>query len=39
VVLLWMYFSAQILLVGAEFTCVYVWTFGSRKAAAAVTAA
>ncbi len=33
VVLLWVYFSAQILLVGAEFTCVYARTFGSRKAA------
>lgn len=35
VVLLWVYFSAQILLVGAEFTCVYARTFGSRKAASA----
>jgi membrane protein len=32
VVVLWVYFSAQILLVGAEFTCVYARTFGSRKA-------
>lgn len=32
VVLLWVYFSAQILLVGAQFTCVYARTFGSRKA-------
>lgn len=32
VVLLWVYFSAQILLAGAEFTCVYARTFGSRKA-------
>jgi membrane protein len=31
VVLLWVYFSAQILLMGAEFTCVYARTFGSRK--------
>lgn len=31
VVLLWVYFSAQILLVGAEFTCVYARTFGSHK--------
>ena len=31
VVLLWVYFSAQILLVGAEVTCVYARTFGSRK--------
>jgi len=30
VVLLWVYFSAQILLVGAEFTCVYARTFGSH---------
>lgn len=35
VVLLWVYFSAQILLIGAEFTCVYARTFGSRKAAPA----
>jgi membrane protein len=33
VVLLWVYFSAQILLIGAEFTCVYAHTFGSCKAA------
>jgi membrane protein len=39
VVLLWVYFSAQILLVGAEFTCVYARTFGSRKAASAGNAA
>lgn len=32
VVLVWVYFSAQILLLGAEFTCVYARTFGSRKA-------
>ncbi|MDP1524981.1 MAG: YihY/virulence factor BrkB family protein [Rhodocyclaceae bacterium] len=31
VVLLWVYFSAQILLLGAAFTCVYARTFGSRK--------
>lgn len=31
VVLLWVYFSAQILLIGAEFTCVYARTFGSHK--------
>ena len=30
VVLLWVYFSAQILLIGAEFTCVYTRTFGSQ---------
>jgi len=33
VVLLWVYFSAQILLVGAEFTCVYARTFGSMASA------
>ena len=33
VVLLWVYFSAQILLLGAEFTCVYARTFGSRSPA------
>jgi membrane protein len=33
VVLLWVYFSAQILLVGAEFTCVYARTFGSQRIA------
>ena len=31
VVLLWVYFSAQILLVGAEFSCAYARTFGSHK--------
>lgn len=30
VVLLWVYFSAQILLMGAEFTSVYARTFGSH---------
>jgi membrane protein len=35
VVLLWVYFSAQILLVGAEFTCVYARTFGSHKESSA----
>ncbi len=30
VVLLWVYFSAQILLIGAEFTSVYARTFGSH---------
>lgn len=34
VVLLWVHFSAQILLVGAEFTCVYARTFGSLSPAA-----
>ena len=31
VVLLWVYFSAQILLVGAEFSCAYARAFGSHK--------
>lgn len=31
VVLLWVYFSAQILLVGAEFTHAFARTFGSRR--------
>lgn len=31
VVLVWVYFSAQIFLMGAEFTWVYAHTFGSRK--------
>ena len=31
VVLVWVYFSAQILLTGAEFTCVYANTYGSRR--------
>lgn len=30
--LLWVYFSVQILQVGAEFTCVYARTFGSHQA-------
>lgn len=33
VVLMWVYFSAQILLMGAEFSCVYARTFGSRQVA------
>jgi len=33
VVLLWVYYSAQILLIGAEFTWVYANAFGSRKVA------
>jgi membrane protein len=32
VVLIWVYYSAQIFLVGAEFTWAYALTFGSRKA-------
>lgn len=35
VVLVWVYFSAQILLIGAEFTRVYAQTFGSRKSESA----
>ena len=31
VVLLWVYYSAQIFLLGAEFTWVYAHKFGSRK--------
>jgi len=38
VVLLWVYFSAQILLIGAAFTCVYARTFGSRKKASTASA-
>lgn len=36
-VLLWVYFSAQILLIGAKFTCVYTQTFGSQKTVSAGT--
>lgn len=32
VVLVWVYYSAQIFLMGAEFTWVYAHTFGSRRA-------
>ena len=32
VVLLWVYYSAQIFLLGAEFTWVYAQTFGSMRA-------
>lgn len=35
VVLLWVYYSAQIFLLGAEFTWVYANSFGSRRPAAA----
>ena len=31
VVMLWVYYSAQIFLIGAEFTWVYTNTFGSRR--------
>jgi membrane protein len=33
VVLLWVYYSAQIFLIGAEFTWVYANTYGSRRPA------
>jgi membrane protein len=33
IVLLWVYYSAQIFLIGAEFTWVYTNTYGSRKSA------
>jgi membrane protein len=36
VILLWVYWSAQILLIGAEFTWVYANMFGSRSADATV---
>jgi membrane protein len=39
VVLVWVYYSAQIFLVGAEFTWAYAHTFGSRKGQSAPTAA
>jgi membrane protein len=38
VVLLWVYYSAQIFLIGAEFTWVYTNTYGSRKPVAPVCA-
>jgi membrane protein len=31
VLLLWVYYSAQIFLIGAEFTWVYANTYGSRR--------
>ena len=34
VVLIWVYYSAQLVLMGAEFTCVYARRYGSRKHAA-----
>jgi membrane protein len=34
VLLLWVYFSAQIFLLGAEFTCVYAQQRGSKTAGA-----
>jgi len=39
VLLLWVYYSAQIFLLGAEFTKVFAETHGSRKGAAASAAA
>ncbi len=36
VILMWVYWSARILLIGAEFTWVYANLFGSRKPGAAV---
>jgi membrane protein len=38
VILLWLYYSAQIFLLGAEFTWVYANTFGSRRPEVAVLA-
>jgi membrane protein len=38
VVLLWVYYSAQIFLFGAEFTWAYAHKFGSRKATRPVPA-
>ena len=35
VVLVWVYYSAQIFLIGAEFTWVYAYRFGSRRGQAA----
>jgi membrane protein len=37
VVFVWVYYSAQIFLIGAEFTWVYAKTFGSMRALAAAT--
>jgi membrane protein len=34
-VLIWVYYSAQLVLMGAEFTSVYAHRYGSRKHAAA----
>ena len=39
VVLLWVYYSAQIFLIGAEFTWVFANTYGSRKPVAATNEA
>jgi membrane protein len=35
VVLIWVYYAAQVFLLGAEFTCVYANEHGSRSKAAA----
>ena len=37
IVLIWVYYSAQIFLLGAEFTWVYARTFGSMRGIDAVT--
>jgi membrane protein len=37
VVMLWVYYSAQIFLIGAEFTWIYANTFGSRRLKATTT--
>jgi membrane protein len=37
VVLLWVYWSAQILMIGAEFTWVWANLFGSRRTCAAAS--
>jgi membrane protein len=39
VLLLWIYYSAQIFLLGAEFTRVFAYTRGSRVAHGALDAA
>ena len=39
VVMVWVYYSAQIFLIGAEFTWVYANAFGSRKSLAQVESA
>jgi len=35
IVMLWVYYSAQIFLIGAEFTWIYANTFGSQRSVAA----
>ena len=39
VLLVWVYYSAQVFLMGAEFTWAYAVTFGSRKEEPVPTAA